>query len=414
LDINAADLKVEGADGAAGATADLAADLKFGLGQYKEGLIDAREDLVEQFPMDLAIPYVFLFYGSQFASNLHFDEKYCTFDFNLEYFGLLKKSQIKLLKTIEGTFGPELNEQGDQAMFQLYVDDNFFNAFASVITTIDKMFSVREIFGSYPQAISVLKMLTTDNLGQIFPDIVEEHGKGKSLDVVMSPSHDLFVDGFPDAKPSGVYMDKNGNFKAQLNVPLQINIQTFNSWEPIRFMYATIVAKGKITTTEMSTGKVFNLQPKAITISQLAVKDGKGEEMELEQMLIQSMVNLQLDTVKKMFKNIPLSLNEVIRRFPKQITCFGFRFSDVDISFAKSQMHTSIYHKVVEDPKKDMCAAFFAELRTHQSDMVKQMKDGDSDVSKTFRTLSEKHSEAMDNLDKGKGKKANPLRSDEL
>ena len=60
------------------------------------------------------------------------------------------------------------------------------------------------------------------------------------------------------------------------------------------------------------------------------------EEMELEQMLIQSMANLQLDTLKKMFKNIPLNLEKGLAKLPPQIQCFGFKITDMDITFAKS------------------------------------------------------------------------------
>lgn len=66
--------------------------------------------------MDLIIPYVFLLYSSQFAQQVQFDEKYFTMDFNIEHFGFLKKSQLKLLKQIKQSFGPETNEAGDQAV----------------------------------------------------------------------------------------------------------------------------------------------------------------------------------------------------------------------------------------------------------------------------------------------------------
>lgn len=68
----------------------------------------------------------------------------------------------------------------------------------------------------------------------------------------------------------------------------------------------------------------------------MVVKNAKGEELEMEQMLVQSMLNLQLDTFKKMFKNIPLILNNGLKRLPEQLQCFGFKINDIDISFAKS------------------------------------------------------------------------------
>ena len=38
------------------------------------------------------------------------------------------------------------------------------------------------------------------------------------LDLVLTPSHDFFTEGVKGSKMTGIYMDKNGNFKVQLNV----------------------------------------------------------------------------------------------------------------------------------------------------------------------------------------------------
>ena len=62
-------------------------------------------------------------------------------------------------------------------------------------------------------------MLTTSTIGAVMPQFTEEYGENKKIDVVFSPSHDLFLDGVPDSKMTGVYMDKNGNWKIQLNIP---------------------------------------------------------------------------------------------------------------------------------------------------------------------------------------------------
>ena len=45
------------------------------------------------------------------------------------------------------------------------------------------------------------------------PDFIEEYGDDKNLDILFSPSHELFLEGMPDAKMSGYYTDKNGNWK---------------------------------------------------------------------------------------------------------------------------------------------------------------------------------------------------------
>jgi len=54
--------------------------------------------------MDLAVPYVGMFYATQFAESITFDGKYSSFDFSMTHLGLLKKAQTKMLKPISGSF----------------------------------------------------------------------------------------------------------------------------------------------------------------------------------------------------------------------------------------------------------------------------------------------------------------------
>jgi len=128
------------------------------------------------------------------------------------------------------------------------------------------------------------------------PQFEEEYGSGKDIDLVLSPSHDLFLDGIPDSKMTGVYMDKNGNWKVQLNIPAQINLQTLpGMWEPIRNLYITMIMKLKIQqNSENPDDKKWVITPKAVEMSQMKVMKG-DEEMQMEQMMIQSMVNIQLE-----------------------------------------------------------------------------------------------------------------------
>jgi len=365
--------------------------------------------------MDLAIPYVFIFYVAQFASRVDITDKYIEADFTLEHLGLLKKSQLKLLKQIEGDFGPSTNAKGEEAFWQMYVDDNAFNSFASMVTTIEKMFSVRTIFKGYPQVMSAIKMLTTSNIGQVFPDIVEEYGSGKNVDIIFSPSHALFVDGVPDAKPSGVYMDKNGNVKFQANVPLQMNVeQSGGRWEPIRNIFVSFLFQGKISTQDGPNGQTFNLQVKTIKISQILIKNHEGEEMDLEQMLIQSMVNLQLENVKKEFKSRWVDPNAAISRQPKQIACFGINLSNIELLFGKSQAKFSWFWKEAEQPEDhEVCASFFRNIMSHQEEVVKQMNNDKSDLNQTFKSLAKAHGAAIDSLEqKEKPKKASFVTDD--
>lgn len=90
------------------------------------------------------------------------------------------------------------------------------------------------------------QMLTTSTLGTVLPQFVEDYGADKKIDVAFSPSHDLFKEGFPGSKMTGMYMDKNGNWKMQVNVAASINVETFPGvWDSARELYVTFVFKYK-------------------------------------------------------------------------------------------------------------------------------------------------------------------------
>lgn len=83
-------------------------------------------------------------------------------------------------------------------------------------------------------------MLTTSTVGTVLPQFVEEYGEDKLLDVVVTPSHKFFKEGIPGSKQSSIYMDKSGNWKIQLNLALQMNLEKSKVpevWVPVRTIY---------------------------------------------------------------------------------------------------------------------------------------------------------------------------------
>lgn len=82
---------------------------------------------------------------------------------------------------------------------------------------------------------------------------------------------------------TGIYIDKNGNWKVQVNLVLSIEVETDrNTWEPARSLYLTLVATAKTQMDDKNPfAKQFILTPKNVQLSQ--VKMMKGEEvMEME------------------------------------------------------------------------------------------------------------------------------------
>ena len=53
------------------------------------------------------------------------------------------------------------------------VDDNAFNSFTSTVVSVDRTFSIREIFKHNPKLKGVLEMLTTTTVGTVLPDFPE-------------------------------------------------------------------------------------------------------------------------------------------------------------------------------------------------------------------------------------------------
>ena len=64
----------------------------------KDEIKDANKQTLREFPMDIAIPFVTMFYGTQFASDIKFVENYMEFEFSFDHLNLLRGKQKKSLK----------------------------------------------------------------------------------------------------------------------------------------------------------------------------------------------------------------------------------------------------------------------------------------------------------------------------
>lgn len=86
----------------------------------------------------------------------------------------------------------------------------------------------------------MIRFLTTSTVGTVLPQYIENYGSDKQIDLQFSFSHDLFLNGFPDSKVSGAFIDKNGNFKIQINLVAQVKVETEpKKWENVRNIYIT-------------------------------------------------------------------------------------------------------------------------------------------------------------------------------
>jgi len=237
--------------------------------------------------MDTVIPMAAIFYTTHFSEIFEVDDKFITVGFSLDHFKMLTAKQNKMLKAIKHAMYNPQNKDGDDALIQISIDDNLFNSLTAVFASVDKSFSGREIMKQNPKTRPFLNMLTTSTIGTVLPTFKEEYGEDKNIDIMFSPSHSLFLAGFPNTKMTGIYIDKNGNWKIQVNIVMNLNVETSpRNWEAARDIYMTAVFKMKVQVNDTNpTAKKFSWTPKNMEITNLKVLKG-SEEMQMEQMMI--------------------------------------------------------------------------------------------------------------------------------
>ena len=103
-------------------------------------------------------------------------------------------------------------------MAQVLIDENAFTQFFNVFTASDNLISIRKLIMENIKtrrafAKELKKHMTTSLISKILPTFTEEFGKKRNLDIMFTPSHNRFLNAFPEAKRSSVYIDKNGNWK---------------------------------------------------------------------------------------------------------------------------------------------------------------------------------------------------------
>jgi len=158
-----------------------------------------------------------------------------------------------------------------------------------------------------------------------------------------------------------------------------------------------MTAKFKITTNTTSTGeKKFMFTPKAVEMTTMKVF-ASGEEQPMEQMMIQSMVNIQLEQVKKVFKEIPAKVGSIVSKMPKELQCFGFKISDLDLSFKKSQLQFTAYQKEVSEPDEQYCDNFYRILNDSNEEVLKTIREGASEhLGKGFKTITDAQKKTLE------------------
>ena len=169
------------------------------------------------------------------------------------------------------------------------------------------------------------------------PDILEEFGTGLKFDIMISMSHTLMRDKIDSQRITGFNIDKNGNFRFTVNFYAQILVQdkqNKKAWLNAREVFLGLTLKGKAIIKETSPGeKVLIILPKTAEASTCKILKNSGEEAVVEQMLITSGLNVQLEQALNLLKPFELPMKNP--ETPPELECLGFRLSDFSIDFKK-------------------------------------------------------------------------------
>lgn len=143
-------------------------------------------------------------------------------------------------------------------------------------------------------------------------------------------------------------MDKNGNMRFVLNGSVTILVQKEkNEWVEARSMFASITAKGKVVTKEVSENeKVMVIFPKALELTSLKIFNKEDESQTMEEMVLTSGFNVQFEQLLKMVEPFEVPMNNPPT--PPEMECLGFKLSDADIKFKKGFLEFSCGYKLVD------------------------------------------------------------------
>ena len=158
---------------------------------------EGRHETLQKIPGQNLLPAFGIFYAAYFSENTQLTNEYIDFGFSPSQFGLFSKKIFAQLKEIESEF--EKPEKDNQDAIQIIIDENFFNSFVFQFTSVEKMYSLRELMSSDPRMALFKQLLTTTTIGMVLPSFKEEYGEGKMIDLVGTFSQSFFSDHIENA-----------------------------------------------------------------------------------------------------------------------------------------------------------------------------------------------------------------------
>lgn len=96
-------------------------------------------------------------------------------------------------------------------------------------------------------------------------------------------------------------MDKNGNFRFVFNFSVTMLVEKKGGWEEARSIFISAVFKGKLVKDETDEGdRTLRITPKMAEVADIKIFNAADERQTMEEMMIKSGFNMQMETVLKM------------------------------------------------------------------------------------------------------------------
>lgn len=178
------------------------------------------------------------------------------------------------------------------------IDENLINKYLLEFVMMDRSMSLVKYLTQDPRTAPMANALNTKAIFEhIMPDIAEKYGT-KRFDVMMSLSHNLLKNNLEGMRVTGFNLDKNGNFRFTFNIYGQILVDMSGNkkWVNAREIFLGLTYKGKFVVKENRPGeKTLLIVSKSAEVSGVKVLREEGEESVVEQMMVQSFLNVQFE-----------------------------------------------------------------------------------------------------------------------
>lgn len=353
---------------------------------------------LKQLPVESLMPVLMLKHMGSIAQTMNVLKEHIEYGFDPDVtFGRKKPSDRKMsmLKDIASEFS-QTKEGEDKAAIQLIVDENLINTYLLEFVMIDNSMSLKQYLKLDPRTRGFATQMNTRLLQPLFPDLYA-NSPAKPFDLLISMSHNLVKDKLEGQKMTGFALDSKGNFRFTLNIYVQILVDKSET-EKVneREIFLGLTYKGKLVVNEENGARNLLIVHKSAEVSNAKILNSAGEEVVVEQMLITSALNVQLEKFISMVPPSTFPLQNPPN--PKELDCLGFNLSDLSLEFKKGYLEIKCGYKTVKEPRdKKVCDNF-----------ISMMRKGPGEMQTFAQDFMEKKREIFDNQhDELPGKETN-------